>query len=476
MSKKKRTERGELTVFAEAIGCKRGLEPIPHDQIETLLDERYKPWLRVLACLWLHQFPKYHRARFIKEGREGGFFSIGKPHTTCCNKCKGRTGMPVQPQHVGNHLGMDDGNVRRTLEFLESEKRIVWEREKKITVVGDFALPAAALSPDVPLDQSTEKVCTDLWADYLVKQINNLDLPTIGQLISAEKSRVKKFETLQADFAAAIRAIADEEQDTMLAAVGVKVRRQTHTMTDAEKEAEAEARRKRLESLVPELRKFVQTFGEKSLNRPEKEFVQSSETAPSSMFTGVQGTATEVEPLKGGGARIRKVVEDREQSSSSSEKTTTTESPDPVHDAARTYTAVDDPGLDALKRACRKVAPSCTPHEIAYAIHAKGPLAAKKDNPFGFLLTAVPRYIASNLRDIRKDLAVAAGVMRSVVHEETREMKIERLEGEIETREKIANDKMHPPAERENQKALATEARKQLAAIKGKADAVGGGA
>jgi hypothetical protein len=148
-------------------------------------------------------------------------------------------------------------------------------------------------------------------------------------------------------------------------------------------------------------------------------------------------------------------------------ETTTTQTSDPVLDATRDYATVDDPGLDALKRACRKAAPNCNPTEMAYAVHVKGLLAAGKNNPFGFLLTAVPAYLASNLRDIRERLAAARPKPVRSVQEDTTEEKIRHLTDRLDRAREIANDTKYPQAERDQQRERVREFTEQLAALNG---------
>ena len=56
-------KRSELVEYGKALpgGNKHGMEFVPHDQIAGFLDARYPTWLRVWACIALHQFPRRHR-------------------------------------------------------------------------------------------------------------------------------------------------------------------------------------------------------------------------------------------------------------------------------------------------------------------------------------------------------------------------------------------------------------------------------
>lgn len=52
--------------------------------------------------------------------------------------------------------------------------------------------------------------------------------------------------------------------------------------------------------------------------------------------------------------------------------------------------AVDLPLVRHLIKLCRAMSPHCTAVDIAEAVKLKGPMSSRKDNPAGFLLTAVP--------------------------------------------------------------------------------------
>jgi hypothetical protein len=312
MSEGKPKPPSELAEYAKSLlpeGCKHGLEPVPHDHLVAYQDARYSPAQRVWACLCLHQFPRGHR-------------NPRKPWATCCNQCRGGTGTPMQPKHIARHLKIDEGNVRRALEYLESEKRIVWGREKEIAVTGDFTLPA--IHPP-PLDDLGDPKCTDLWPRYLANRISKLEKSTVARVISEKLAMMMASDAFQADLVAANRRIWDEKDDTMLAGVGVKAMREVHTPKDAARRAEVEARNKRIEVFLPTLRNFIQTFEAEVCTLPQNGSVQTEAPPPNPMFTGVPDPPTEVlkkkgrSPGSGGG--------EKPVSSSSSGATTTTTTP-----------------------------------------------------------------------------------------------------------------------------------------------------
>ena len=281
MSEGKPKPPSELAQYAKSLlphGCKHGLEPVPHDHLVAYMDARYGQDIRIWACLVLHQFPRRHR-------------NPAKPYATCCNHCGGRAGLAMQPKHIGKHLDTDEGNVRQRLQHLESENRVEWDRDKYIAVTGDFTLPAT----ETPLDDPGEKCCTHLWPGYLLNEINKLTADEIARLNAKESARQTKFETLQADFRSALRFIGDEEQDNMLlTAVGVTMRRNEYEPHDPDRQAEYAARQARLLVVIPEIRKVVHTFEPEVCTTPENGVVQDSGPSENPMNTGVPGAPTEV--------------------------------------------------------------------------------------------------------------------------------------------------------------------------------------
>lgn len=68
----------------------------------------------------------------------------------------------------------------------------------------------------------------------------------------------------------------------------------------------------------------------------------------------------------------------------------TTTTNDLVAETLNSYVTTDLQAIALLKERVAAVAPDATEAEIVHAIHQKGKLSLKKDNPTGFLLTAVP--------------------------------------------------------------------------------------
>ena len=99
-------------------------------------------------------------------------------------------------------------------------------------------------------------------------------------------------------------------------------------------------------------------------------------------------------------AHIRKIETDRKQSSTSSssggvngngQPTTTTDLEIQIlSECLSQYSTPDDAAVQTLWINCRAVVHDVTPQEVCEVIRAKGRLAARKDNPLGFLMVAVP--------------------------------------------------------------------------------------
>jgi hypothetical protein len=86
--------------------------------------------------------------------------------------------------------------------------------------------------------------------------------------------------------------------------------------------------------------------------------------------------------------------------------TATVRAPDPeiveVREAMEAHVRpVDLEAAATLTHECRKQDPEATIPEITQVIHAKGPLAARKDSPVGFLLTVVPKCFAGRVMRAR---------------------------------------------------------------------------
>jgi len=84
---------------------------------------------------------------------------------------------------------------------------------------------------------------------------------------------------------------------------------------------------------------------------------------------------------------------------------------------------LDRPAAEGLLRECRKVRPDVTAAEIRSAMSSKCGLAVMKHvrNPIGFLLTAVPKTIASDWLDkLRADRAAAINDALKVTEEWSR--------------------------------------------------------
>jgi hypothetical protein len=194
------------------------------------------------------------------------------------------------------------------------------------------------------------------------------------------------------------------------------------------------------------------TFGEPY---PYKVFnsLTGETNTPSSSVSDVpapEPTTTNAEPLVQAGTATARAREPEAMATS-----------DPVRETARQYATVDPAGIQLLRKAC-------APHSdnaICAGIHAKGRQATKRDNPFGFLLTAVPNWL-KDPENLRTTPAVQAAHRAPV--EETRQQKIDRLKAKIKVCDEIAaNKEKYRPEERETQRKRAREARAELERLEG---------
>jgi hypothetical protein len=217
----------QLRDFAALIGSKKGTHPIPPDQYLTYQDKRYSPPVR----LW---------SLFVQ-------CSIAPGH---------RSGPATYQDHpltvaiAAKVLKLDKANARAAWRQLEQEKRLRKDDHGQIWIAGDFKLPGG--------EDKAKEVCTNLFPDSYMKQINKLPEASRAELFAEELADRGKRDISIADAVAAARFIFDQRQNSRLARYGVKVNRQNHKPAKGKEKEKAE-RDQRVLNLLPSLERYVQT-------------------------------------------------------------------------------------------------------------------------------------------------------------------------------------------------------------------------
>jgi hypothetical protein len=245
-----------LSSFAAALGSTKGVDPIPPDQYLTYQDPRYPPEIRIMAAVLAHVIAKGHR----------------KPWPT-----DRRTGAELYEMYFFKLLDMDPGGGRRAFRHLRAEGRLRKTKQHAIIVAGDFTLRVEETAPDAGENDGPRTSQKGLYRPFPAYIFNKLkELPkTTRENVVAEVSAIQeRHQRVRADFVEADRCIEDSEYDSALAQVGVKVIRENHNPPKG-KEAEVQARKERVESLLPMVKRYVQTFFEKVCTDSKSGFVQT---------------------------------------------------------------------------------------------------------------------------------------------------------------------------------------------------------
>jgi len=241
---KPHAETSPLVQFAKDLGCKKGLDPIPPDQYLTYQDARYSPALRLWAWLLAHTIRQKHR----------------KPYAVDAH------GKEMTLQNAATDLQMDDGNVRRAWRELEIEKRVRKEGPR-LYAAGDFQLPKTVEDGE---QKGNKKVCTDLFPQYILKQLKKLPLET-RKTIEVEYAReIQAEQRCASESMAAVRSIFNPRKDSILTRHGVKIIRTINSEQPELFPTEAGDKDLRLifaTALEPILPRFVQTSEEPSEER-----------------------------------------------------------------------------------------------------------------------------------------------------------------------------------------------------------------
>lgn len=325
-------------------------------------------------------------------------------------------GKQLYIEHLAVALDWKEQTARNVLAELEAQGRVRLDK-------GKIWLCAEVPAAHQPSQKRTEDEDPNPVQSYFPSYVADFIEKLPGEKQTAAKQKFIAFagwrQKFLAEGIASVRGIVDRYEDSICQEIGLVKKR-------LKKRREAEPRfldlRLKTEPNFVQSCLTVCTDPKSSLSKPKIESVQngasllSSEDrkqkgVPSSSSRSVatksngnggnQTTTTSTHPANGknghngngsGHTNGNRDARDRELPNLEA-----------IAAAVQQYAVTDAGAIRLLAAACRDVAYDCTLDEIVHFIEVKGPLAKKKTNPMGFLLTAVPNmFTGPELTKYRK--------------------------------------------------------------------------
>lgn len=247
----------DISELMQQMGSKDGFSPIPPTQHRWQIGATEPPLYRVWSWMCAHTIDWGHRSPFAVD----------------------KTGRELHLEHIAADLDMDEANVRQR--WKEGFEKGLWrngskeEGTRKLFLCGNVPPPAKAPKGE---DEANEKVCTNLFRPYLLKQINELPEAKRAEFWRGVEADIALLKASHAELTAAVRRIFDQRHDTRFQAFGInKIREEHKKALPAE---EIQVREARLASVLPHVERFVQTISGFVQTENESVYKGDSDSVP----------------------------------------------------------------------------------------------------------------------------------------------------------------------------------------------------
>jgi hypothetical protein len=265
-----RTDFGAVMQLMREMGSK-SFDPLPPDQHKWTMSKDEAPMVRMWGWMCAHTVHFRHRSPFAVNDQS----------------------QELHLEHAAADLDMDPGNMRRT--WRTGVSRGLWrngteeEGKRKLYLCGKVKpqpLQAGESSEDQMVDPTEEgeekakEVSADLFKPYLAKQINKLTSTERSAFLEAHLEDTLLFKRAHAELTEGLRTIFDKKEDIRFQRFGIHKIREEHRKRETPEEIQA--RQARLDLVLPEVERFVQTVDasvqsqKETLHKPESPSVQSA--------------------------------------------------------------------------------------------------------------------------------------------------------------------------------------------------------
>lgn len=353
------TDHQQNVKLMKQMGSREGYNPMPPDQHRWTMGKKRGPLYRFWGWMCDHTLSYGHRSPYAVDDN----------------------GSERHIEHAAADLEMDLANTyfywRKGINLGIWRNGTAEEGKRRMFLCGEVI-------PKVDEDDEDERQPTNGLPPAIVAKVKEWSAETQREFWSTWAIRKTVRDTSLRELMAAAREILDRDDDEHLKTWGIQRSRQEHNPKNMPPE-ELQARQERIQKILPDLEKHVQTV---------QAFVQPRESAPYN--GGYNGS--------GGAASLLNTEKDRESSENNNNSVPVPPRSAPLEETAAAVVvvlnALNDYGRTTEKAAgtlvndCRRANPTCSAEEIAGTIHE---LAAGINrgtrNPVGMLLKQVPEAL-----------------------------------------------------------------------------------